>query len=173
MVLLCVTIVILFIPLLIMLLQVDRIPKTLIPVEFNLASLALVGSSMFLFNMESLIKMEQIRKIKYKLSSAVLLGVVFLSFQYAGCMQLYFSAIDTKARIISVIVATHAIHLIAGILIILTKLIPILKISSGAEAYIYFMDDHKVRALKNYHIYWNFMTVVWMVFFLVILLKSW
>jgi cytochrome c oxidase subunit 3 len=167
-----ISIIIFFIPLVIKLLQVKKIPGSVIPPEFNFGTILLVASSLLLLQCKSLIENDKIKKLRLSLVSAFVLGLLFIFFQFEGWQHVYRSSAASEFKIIMVMVSVHAIHFAGAMFMLLMLLVPLFKLKSRAEVYIYFLKDSRTSAFRSNRSYWDFLGILWVVLYSIIILKS-
>jgi cytochrome c oxidase subunit III len=171
-VLLCAAIVIFFIPLLVKLLLLKKIPASVMPPEFNLGSIVLIAGSWLLHRSQAMMKNDDIRYLKICLCTVLVAGLFFLLLQYHGWMHIYFSLTSPDIRIMMVMVAAHAVLFLGALLLLLSVLIPLFPVKSRWEAYMYFLDDKNTAGFYANNFYWNFLGVLWIAIYCVMLCKS-
>lgn len=167
-----ITIIIFFIPLVIQLLQLKKIPGSIIPPEFNFGAILLAASSFLLFQSKSLIENDKLKKLKLSLLSSLVLGLLFIFFQFAGWQHVYRSAITPGYKIIMVLVSVHAIHFIGAMVMLFILSVPLFKLKNEAEVYIYFLKEQRSAAFRSNRSYWDFLGLLWIVLYSIIILKS-
>jgi cytochrome c oxidase subunit III len=166
------SIIIFFIPLVVRVLQVKKIPVAVIPPEFNFGTILLVASSFLLYQSRALIEKDNVRTLRLSLLIALLLGLLFIFFQFQGWYQLYRSDVAPEIKIIMVLVSVHAIHFTAAMLMLLILLIPLFKLKTRADVYIFFLNGKRATAFSSNRSYWDFLGILWVVLYSIIILKS-
>lgn len=170
--LLCTAVFIFFIPLVIKLVLLKKIPAAVMPPEFNLSSLVLIAGTWLLHYSGTMMKNEDVRYIKLSLCTVLIAGFFFLFLQYHGWRHIYYSLASQDMRLVMVTVAAHAVHFVGALLLLLSVLIPLLPVSGRWNTYVYFLDDKRMGAFHANYFYWNFLCISWIAIYCIMLFKS-
>lgn len=168
----CAATVIFFVPFIIKLLTLGRFPGSVVPPEFNLASIVIITASRLLHCSKTMIKKDNIRGLRFYLCGALIIGLLFIFLQHRGWKELYLSFISPEAKIIMVMVAVHAIYFMGALLILVSLLVSLFKIRSRAEIYIYFLNDKRSTAFRSNYFYWDFLCILWIIMYFMMICKS-
>lgn len=174
-VLLMATLMILFIPLIIKLIQARVIEGGLpfvVPHAFGLSTLVLLASSWVLYKARQHKSRDQHRQLCRALFALLVLGGLFLVLQYKGWHQVFVDTHHQQIKIIMVIVAVHALHFIIALVLAAVLLIRALAIKSPAESYIYFLQPERNLFFKSTYLYWDYLGFLWTGLYVILLLKG-
>jgi len=114
------------------------------------------------------------KRYKISLLATFILGWAFLIGQVVAWYDTWqhdFNLQDMSAAFLYVITGLHAIHLLAGMLFLTYfSLHTFKKLTHYAFSVVYFTDPVAELQLKNFAIYWHFLTGVWLLVFGIIFL---
>jgi cytochrome c oxidase subunit 3 len=137
-----------------------------------MGAILLVASSILLYQSKTFIENDKVWKLKLYLSGALLSGLLFIFLQYEGWKQIYKSSVVSDIKIIMVMVSVHVIHFIGALVMLLTLFIPLFKIKTRADSFIYFLNDKRVAAFNSNRSYWDFLGILWIIIYSIIIWKS-
>jgi cytochrome c oxidase subunit 3 len=140
--------------------------QVVMPKIFWLSTAAIVLSSLTIQLSVRSFKQREMRQYRILLSATLLLGILFIAFQWIGFNQLWSQDIRFKGagagQFLYVIFGLHALHVVGGVIVLL---IILLKALTGRKK-VYSSVPVEVAAT-----YWHFVDLLWiylMVFFLLI-----
>jgi cytochrome c oxidase subunit 3 len=164
---------VLFLPLIAMLLNSYTIKSTIrINSTFSLSTLLLVFSSAALRQVKQAILNDHYKKLKLYLSLSLFLGVGFLGLQALAWGNLYQTLNPKYENIVVVIVLLHALHFIVAIVILIRFFLKTLIINSPTDSYIFFLNPKRNQLFKMTRVYWDFLGILWLALYIIMLLKT-
>lgn len=166
---------ILFIPLVIKLLQARMVEHGLrfvVPHEFSLSTVLVLVSSWFLYRAKWCKDRDRLRGFRYTLMVVLMLGALFLALQYSGWQEVFMDHDHQQLKILMVIVAVHGLHFFIALTLIIALLLQTLRIKSGADFYIHFLDPAKNLSFRSAFLYWHYLGLLWTGMYIILLLKG-
>jgi cytochrome c oxidase subunit III len=170
-VLLCFTIVIFYIPLLIKLFQARKLFAGYVPAEFNLAAIAILGSSWLLHHCHLLKEKDKAIPFKLVYFAALVLGTLFVFLQYSGWKYLHGLSVTSSTKILLVMILMHAIHFMIAWFMLMILFIQFSKVKTAADVYIFFLDRKKRSTFSTFRTYWDFLGFLWLFLYCIMLIK--
>jgi cytochrome c oxidase subunit III len=169
------TLLILFIPLIIKLIQAQLIEDGTpfaVPHAFGLSTLVLVASIWVLYRARAFKARDQHRLLRRSLFILLTLGGLFLLLQYKGWQQVFADPHHQQIKILMVIVAVHALHFAIALILTAIQLIRTMSIKSPAESYIYFLNPERNQFFKSTYLYWDYLGYLWTGLYVILLIKG-
>lgn len=169
------TVMILFIPLVIKLIQARFIEDGqpfVVPHAFGLSTLVSIASIWVLWRAREHKAKDQHRYLRRSLFVLLLLGGLFLLLQYKGWQQVFADPHHQQIKIIMVIVAVHALHFAIALILAGVLLIRAMGIKSPAESYIHFLQPERAQFFKSTTLYWDYLGLLWTGLYVILLLKG-
>ncbi len=170
-----ISVIILFAPLLILLARSVSTPDHTIylPATFHLSTLIILASSWTLSKAKLHKNHDRIKKFKGYLSITLLCALLFLALQYFGWTALVqqYRMQQRAVNFIMVLAILHGFHLLFGVIVLLLLTIRTYPLKTGAELYIHFLKparDAGFRILSNY---WHFVGLLWVLMYIVFVIK--
>lgn len=168
------SIVILFMPFVLVLFNVKHTAQEYSSTTpfFGLSTLSIIFSSIFLSAAKRAKDKDSYKGMRRCLFFSVCLGLLFLTLQYNAWMQLFNFLNEEFSNIVMVIVATHALHFLIALLLLVKQLFHILRVKTSADLYIYFLAPKNKYFFQNCRLYWDFLGALWALLYILFLLKS-
>lgn len=169
------TLLILFIPLIIKLIQarvIEHGQPFVVPHAFGLSTLVLLASTWVLYRARGYKARDQHRLLSRSLFALLALGGLFLLLQCRGWQQVFADPHHQQIKILMVIVAVHALHFAIALILAAILLIRTMGIKSPAESYIYFLNPERNLFFKSTHMYWDYLGYLWTGLYVILLIKG-
>lgn len=169
------TLLILFIPLIIKLIQAQLIEHGqpfVVPHAFGLSTLVVLSSIWVLYRARGYKARDEHRRLCRSLFSLLALGGLFLLLQYKGWQQVFADPHHQQIKILMVIVAVHALHFAIALILAAILLIRTMGIKSPAESYIYFLNPERNLFFKSTNLYWDYLGYLWAGLYTILLIKG-
>ena len=135
-----------------------------LPKVFYISSLLIILSSICFYFAKKAMQQENRSKTAYLLVTSMLLGVAFIYFQYQGYVELTRSGLyftgpksNVASSLFDIVAFTHAVHVIAGLLVIL-----VLLYNNFQKKY----TAVNMLGIKLGEIFWHFLGGLWVFLFL-------
>lgn len=168
------SIVLLFLPFIILLLKATNLnirPANVLSL-FGLSTLCLILSSILLSLGKQARLKDHSKNFKLYLILSLLLGLLFLTFQYWSWLHLLTTSIPRQRNIMVVIVLVHALHFVVALYLLTRMLVLLFPIKTAADLYIFFLNPRNRLFFKNCKTYWDFLGVLWIGVYVVLLVKN-
>lgn len=169
------TLLILFIPLIIKLIQARIIEDGqpfVVPHAFGLSTLVLLASTWVLYRARAHKARDEHRGLSRCLFALLALGGLFLLLQYRGWQEVFADPHHQQIKILMVIVAVHALHFAIALILAAIQLIRTMSIRSPAESYIYFLNPDRNLFFKSIYLYWDYLGFLWTGLYVILLIKA-
>jgi cytochrome c oxidase subunit III len=165
----------LFLPLIIKLLEIKVIAhddsRYFVPNEFGLSTLLILSSTWVLY-LARLYKVKDLyKKLRLALLASIMLGCTFLIFQFYGWRHIFFDLKKQEVKIIAVIVIFHGLHFMVALTLLTLLLFRTMKIKSGTDHYIYFLNPKRNLLFKTVGMYWDYLGFLWTALYALMLVK--
>lgn len=169
------TLLILFIPLIIKLIQARLIEDGtpfVVPHAFGLSTLVVLSSIWVLYRARAYKARDEHRNLSRCLFTLLALGGLFLLLQFKGWQQVFADPHHQQIKILMVIVGVHALHFAIALVLAAIMLIRTMGIKSPAESYIYFLNPDRNLFFKSTYLYWDYLGYLWTGLYAILLLKG-
>jgi cytochrome c oxidase subunit 3 len=169
------TLLILFIPMIIKLIQAQLIEDGkpfVVPHAFGLSTLVVLASIWVLYRARAFKARDEHRRLSRSLFALLALGGLFLLLQYKGWQQVFADPHHQQIKILMVIVAVHALHFAIALILAAIQLIRTMSIRSPAESYIYFLNPERNLFFKSTYLYWDYLGYLWTGLYTILLIKG-
>lgn len=165
----------LFLPLIIKLLEIkvfaQDIRRYFIPNEFGLSTLLILASTWVLYLAKKYKTKDLYKKLRLALLVSITLGFLFLIFQFYGWRHIFFEMEVQDVKIIAVIVIFHGLHFLVALGLLSLLLFRMMKIKSGTDHFIYFLNPKRNLFFKTAGMYWDYLGFLWTALYAIMLIK--
>lgn len=170
------TLCLLFIPFIIELAITKSVTKNgavfYVPGEFGLSTMAVLASTWVYSYAQRYKENDKPLQLKYALLAILLLGLLFAGLQLLGWQRIFNDIKAHNMHILMVVVAVHGIHFLIALGLVTSLLIKTVKIKTAADTYIYFLNPRHQLFFKTTCQYWDFLGFLWVVLYIIMLLKT-
>lgn len=136
-----------------------------LPVFFTWSAITAVVSSITIFLAWRAARRDELQTNKIMLAASLLLGLVFVTFQYMGWQSLVSQGLtfvnakpeDISASYVWVITVIHALHVVGGIFLLSFALV---------RAFQFRIHKKEMTLMGVTHTYWHFVGLLWIYLFL-------
>ncbi|MBO9657277.1 MAG: cytochrome c oxidase subunit 3, partial [Chitinophagaceae bacterium] len=170
--LILVVVTILFVPMIIKLIQLEQVSGRVLQPAFHLGTIVLFSAGWLLYQSKKAMMCDDLKRFRWQVLIALLLGMMFLMFQGAGWIKLnmFFSRADID--IVKVISPVHGVHLLLGLISLTALFFRLCTFHSAAELYIHFLSPKNKQCFKNLLLYLAYIGGLWVLLYCVLLLKA-
>lgn len=160
-----------FVPFLVLLVKAKPGAHFSLPAEFALSTLLIIGSCRAIHQVKVYLLNDKYRQSKLLFKMLSLLGALFLLLQGAGWNKLMTQWNRATRNIVLVLIFIHALHFAIAIVLAIVMRIKTNGIKSGTDVYIFFLDHKNKSFFSLSFLYWEFLSFVWIVLYVIILLR--
>ncbi|WP_400190821.1 heme-copper oxidase subunit III [Hymenobacter sp. B81] len=144
------------------------------PRWFSLSTVVLLVSSYTLAQAPRLYGADDVRGLARCLGATLMLGAVFAGLQLLGWRELVNQGIfftgEPSGTYVYLISALHVVHLLGGVLLLLTLLVRTLHAArDGVRTLVFIRNPYRRLQLRLLGTYWHFIDALWVVLFIVFL----
>jgi hypothetical protein len=161
----------LFLPLIIVLLRNRFTAHLSLPREFGISTLVLISATWLLHYMKQYKESDQYKKLRKMAAAQLMLATLFLLVQFIGSVKIFSLALYKDVRVIALIAVYHGLHFFVAIGMLVNVLLRTRFIHSPADWYIYFLNPKPNATFRYNCLLWNYLCVMWVGLYLVMLLK--
>lgn len=146
------------------------------PVAFLISTLALIFSGYTAAKMRLHYQEENIQGVEGALRNTFILGIIFTTLQFAGwkelsVMGIRFSGLPSGSYLY-VLSGIHIFHLIGAMSFAVILLMQLRKTQGDVvQKLIWITNPFEKMRIRLFTVYWHFMDVIWLVLFLVFVLR--
>jgi len=157
--------------------RVSSIPETAevrLPNAFFVSTIVMLFSSYGLSKTQRAFHNDNMRELSYALTATLVFALIFCTLQAIGWYQLYKAGffINSKSGIgfLYMITGLHMVHVIAGVIFLVSCLLPVYNGSGDmVKALIFFSDRYQQTKIELLNIYWHYVDFLWLCLFLMFL----
>ncbi len=143
------------------------------PGAFWLSSLLIFSSSVTLFEAVLAFKTERFKHYRVCLALTFVLGVIFITTQAIGWLELFelADAVSDRSSLsfIYLITGLHFLHILGGLAFLGILLTEAIRNNSYIDAFVYSVNGPNLIRIRLLSIYWHFVGALWLVLFFVML----
>lgn len=145
-----------------------------LPKPFILSTVVMLFSSYSLTKTGVCFKQDKIQELSLALTTTLLLSFFFIALQSLGWKQLYdagfFINEQTGVTFLYVLSGLHLLHVIVGIVYLLSCILPVYRASGDmVKALVFFSNSYQEAKIEMLSIYWHYMDFLWLSLFLMFL----
>lgn len=146
-----------------------------LPLAFNLSTIVTIAGSWVLYKTNALKQQDDHTKYKAGLLITLLLALIFLVLQWEGWSTLIndYKMQVSAVNFIIVLAVIHGIHLLIGIGLLIWLFIKTMRINTGSDFYILFLQPKHELGHRILHHYWHFISFLWVFLYIIMVLKAW
>ena len=142
-----------------------------VPPALSVSSVFIILSTVLVIKLKRLKKDDRYKNFRTVISIVAALGILFFICQYAGWQQLLHHFPSAHRNLLVVLIVAHALHFLIAFLLVIHILYKSYRFENGADFYIHFLDVKQELLFKITCMYWDFLSYLWVILFIIIQLK--
>jgi heme/copper-type cytochrome/quinol oxidase subunit 3 len=143
-----------------------------LPPMLAISTVLIVLSTLLVVKLKRFKKNDQLSSFRKTVVAIAVLGILFFVCQFFGLQQLQRLLPGNNRNLMLILIATHAIHFMVALGTTSYLIAKCFKLKTGSDLYIHFLNVKQNTFFKLSFIYWDFLSCVWIVIFLVMQVKS-